>query len=251
LDDRRSRLANFTCPACILTSEKTLEQYRCLQRLAELREHTLRKRTNLAAVREQTANSRALTLSYARRDFSLRFFFASLAVFSCEREMAIRRRNDNPRTCHFRNSRNKQRPACNQELRRSVGPDRLDVTACTSMTQSSTQSPSRLSKRLAGHPHASRRRRHTATVLALREEIQTALDDGWSRLAIWEALFEEQRVQMKYDAFLRYLRRAGITGGRPRATTVPAPSPTPSHPSPRTPSAGFHFSARPNTEDLA
>jgi hypothetical protein len=54
-------------------------------------------------------------------------------------------------------------------------------------------------------------------VLALRDEIQAALDDSWSRHAIWEALFEEHLVQTKYHAFLRYLRRVNIIGPTPRA----------------------------------
>lgn len=123
------------------------------------------------------------------------------------------------------------------------------------MTHSSTHThstPSRLAKRLASHPQASRHRRHTSAVLALREEIQGALDDGWSRRAIWEALFEDRRLEIKYHAFLRYLRRIGMKGARSHPPTTPTAPPTASAPaSLRSRSSGFLYSARPNADDLA
>lgn len=89
------------------------------------------------------------------------------------------------------------------------------------MAQSSTHStPSVFAKTLASHQHAGRRRQHALIVLALRDEIQAALDDGWSRRAIWEALFDEHRVQFKSHAFLRCLRRLNIIGPTTQAPKV-------------------------------
>jgi hypothetical protein len=105
--------------------------------------------------------------------------------------------------------------------------------------------PSRIAKRLAEHPHASRHRRHTAVVLALRDEIQAALDDGWSRHAIWETLVEEHRVQIKYHAFLRYLRRVNIIGPRRQALNRAS-----SHRLSPSPSEGFRFNPVANIKDL-
>lgn len=113
------------------------------------------------------------------------------------------------------------------------------------MTSSSPRPPSRLARRLAAHPHANRLRRHTATILALRDEIQDALDDGWSRHAIWEALFEEQRVAIKYHSFLRYLRRTNILGPANHAGAAPVRAPAPA-----VAAKGFRYSQLPD-EDLA
>lgn len=111
-----------------------------------------------------------------------------------------------------------------------------------------TPKPTRLSERLATHPHPSRHRRHTATILALRAEIQTELNNGWSRHAIWSALFQDQRIHIKYHAFLRYLRRTGIVGPDPVLTAAPTAAKA------RTPTAsleaGFVPSRRLPDEDL-
>lgn len=102
-----------------------------------------------------------------------------------------------------------------------------------------------LSTRIATYPHASRRRRHHGIILMLRDDIQAALNDGWSRRVIWKTLFDERRVTVKYHAFLRYLRRAGVAGPQPQE------SPAAARPGAPAPSTGFHFSHRPNEKDLA
>jgi len=89
-----------------------------------------------------------------------------------------------------------------------------------------------------------RHRSHTGIVLALRDEIQSALNDGWSRHSIWETLFEEGRVTIRYHAFLRNLLKAGILG--PQHPDVAGPSPTGTSASP----GGFLFGGQPNKKDL-
>ncbi len=42
-------------------------------------------------------------------------------------------------------------------------------------------------------------------VLALREEIRKALDDGWSVKAVWQTLRAEGSVQVGYHAFRRHV----------------------------------------------
>src|SRR5687768_6533878 len=44
-----------------------------------------------------------------------------------------------------------------------------------------------------------------AAVIALREQIREALDDGWSVKAIWQTLRAEGSVQVGYHAFRRYV----------------------------------------------
>jgi hypothetical protein len=112
----------------------------------------------------------------------------------------------------------------------------------------STLKPSRLSERLATHPHASRHRRHTATILALRAEIQTELNNGWSRHAIWSALFQDQRIHIRYHAFLRYLRRTGIVG--PEQAPIVAPVAAKARAAAGSLDAGFVPSRRLTDEDL-
>jgi hypothetical protein len=99
--------------------------------------------------------------------------------------------------------------------------------------------------RIAAHPQTNGRQRHHGTILLLRDDIQNALNAGWSRRAIWKTLFAEKRVTVKYHAFLRYLRRAGVLGPQPQEST------TPTRAAEKTPSAGFTFHHRPNEKDLA
>ena len=44
-----------------------------------------------------------------------------------------------------------------------------------------------------------------ASVIALRAEIQKALDDGWSVKAIWQTLHAEGSVEVGYHAFRRHV----------------------------------------------
>lgn len=93
-------------------------------------------------------------------------------------------------------------------------------------------------------PHANR-----AIVLALRRDIQTALDDGWSVLAIYQTLHDEGKVNFSYQAFRRHVNRIFFNNAESRhgcsGTTKSAQKI-----SQRTSGTGFSFNANPDKEDL-
>ena len=68
-----------------------------------------------------------------------------------------------------------------------------------------------LSERIAARtqlkPTASTAARNRSVFISLRKEIQQAVTDGWSLLAIWKTLFEEGRISFTYQAFRRYARQ--------------------------------------------
>jgi hypothetical protein len=61
-----------------------------------------------------------------------------------------------------------------------------------------------------------------AVVLALRADIQSSLDDGWSVLAIYETLNEEGVVLFSYQSFRLYVNRLLLGKALP-----PSPKRTP------------------------
>ncbi|MDH0144414.1 TraK family protein [Aquipseudomonas alcaligenes] len=65
----------------------------------------------------------------------------------------------------------------------------------------------RIAARVQLKPGASIAARNRSAFLAFREEIQQAYSDGWSLLAIWKLLHEEQRIPFTYQAFRRYARQ--------------------------------------------
>lgn len=68
-----------------------------------------------------------------------------------------------------------------------------------------------LSERIAARtqlkPTASTAARNRSVFISLRKEIQQAVTDGWSLLAIWKTLFDEGRISFTYQAFRRYARQ--------------------------------------------
>ena len=65
----------------------------------------------------------------------------------------------------------------------------------------------RIAARIQRLPKANIAARNRSAFLAHREEIQQAYSDGWSLLAIWKLLHEEQRIPFTYQAFRRYARQ--------------------------------------------
>lgn len=65
----------------------------------------------------------------------------------------------------------------------------------------------RIAARIQQQPSASTAARNRSVFISLREDIQQAVTDGWSLLAIWQVLFDEQRVTFTYQAFRRYARQ--------------------------------------------
>ena len=100
---------------------------------------------------------------------------------------------------------------------------------------------------------ASRNARNLAAFLALRDEIQKALADGWTVYQIWETLNAEKKIVASYATFNNQVKRlilkrkhqAPVQNEPASASPVPAPNA-------RQPvkQEGFIFSSIPNKEDL-
>lgn len=92
----------------------------------------------------------------------------------------------------------------------------------------------------ASTAHANR-----AVVVALRQEIQQALNDGWSVLAVYRTLHDEGRVAFSYQAFRRYVNQIhlGKTASA-KPTHKPVSKQSIAQPS------GFHFNPKPKMEEL-
>jgi hypothetical protein len=50
-----------------------------------------------------------------------------------------------------------------------------------------------------------------AAFLAVREDVNQALDDGWPVKTVWETLHEEGKITFSYPAFCRYVKRLVIS----------------------------------------
>jgi hypothetical protein len=107
-----------------------------------------------------------------------------------------------------------------------------------------------------GKSSASRNARNLAAFLALRHDIQKALDDGWTVYQIWETLNAEEKIRASYNTFNKQVKRlimkcaqraqppqelnAGVSASPfPASNTIQAGKPI-----------GFTFSSIPNKEDL-
>ena len=51
-----------------------------------------------------------------------------------------------------------------------------------------------------------RRSTSLAVFMALREDVKTAMDAGYSRRTIWEFLADTQKVPFAYGTFIRYVK---------------------------------------------
>lgn len=96
-----------------------------------------------------------------------------------------------------------------------------------------------------------RQGKNRATVLALRGEIQQALDDGWSLRLIWETLKDEGKVAVSYQGFCGYVRRLVRDRSTPpiERGTKPAARAAEEAAKPGEIS-GFTFNSTPKKEDL-
>jgi hypothetical protein len=92
--------------------------------------------------------------------------------------------------------------------------------------------------------------------LALRPEIQGALDDGWNIKIIWDTLHEEGKVNFGYQAFRRYVNSlilspqpsSDATAGK---KALPDQTKSSGDKKQNKPIAtGFTFNNNPNKEDL-
>ncbi len=107
-----------------------------------------------------------------------------------------------------------------------------------------------LSERLAARAvkHKSNGRSHNlATVLALRGEIEQAIHDGWFVKDIWEALHEEGKVAITYQAFRVYVNRLLLV---PEKADSPEKNKTSPLAAPPSELPGFQWNPVPKKEDL-
>ncbi len=93
-------------------------------------------------------------------------------------------------------------------------------------------------------PHTNR-----ALVLALRNDIRQALDDGWSILAVYQTLHDEGRLSCSYQAFRRHVNRLLLGKVEPKKSRHSKPKNAAAR-SPVQPITSFDFSAKPSEKDL-
>ena len=102
----------------------------------------------------------------------------------------------------------------------------------------------RARKTSSSAPHANR-----AIVLALRGDIRTALEDGWSVLAIYQTLHDEGKVSFSYQAFRRHVNRIFFNNAESRHG-YSGITKTTRKSSQGTSGTGFSFNPNPDKEDL-
>lgn len=101
-----------------------------------------------------------------------------------------------------------------------------------------------------------RQDRHVIAFLAVKEDVKSALDAGYSMKTIWEYMQETGRIATRYETFTLHVKRyiknapaatepAPQAKGKPKSkakqTAKKAAAPSPS---------GFSFNASPNADDL-
>jgi hypothetical protein len=126
--------------------------------------------------------------------------------------------------------------------------------------------PNSLSQRIAERVKAENMTasgKNRAAFLALRDDIQGALDDGWPIKTVWETLRKEGKVGCSYETFIRYVKRLIGPKAQPRPAVVSMPGLAPteqnkmetavSHATARKPPnviPGFAFNPSLRKEDL-
>lgn len=111
-----------------------------------------------------------------------------------------------------------------------------------------------------------RQDKHVVAFLAIKSDVQAALDSGYAMKTIWEHTKETGRLRCRYETFTQHVKRY-IKAASATAAPVPVPPPDTqakgAKPNPRaTPPAseplkstpptigGFTYDATPNKEDL-
>jgi hypothetical protein len=110
----------------------------------------------------------------------------------------------------------------------------------------------RIAERAArGKP--SRSAQNRAVFLAMRGDVQQALNDGWPVKTIWETLHEEGKVTFSYQAFRGYVNRLvlALPAGGGSASANGGAEPVANKDTAAAKAAtGFTFNQTPNKEDL-
>lgn len=63
----------------------------------------------------------------------------------------------------------------------------------------------RIAARVLAQSSAPKSQLNRAVFLGVRSDVQRALDDGWSVLAVYRVLHEDGRIAFSYQAFRRYV----------------------------------------------
>ncbi|EBX9589660.1 TPA: TraK family protein [Escherichia coli] len=111
-----------------------------------------------------------------------------------------------------------------------------------------------------------RQDKHAVAFLAVKSDVQTALDAGYAMKTIWEHMKETGRLRCRYETFTQHVKRyikavpavqappPVTSSASPEKNTKPAPkvaTPTPAPPKNEPPKiGGFTFDATPKKEDL-
>lgn len=91
-----------------------------------------------------------------------------------------------------------------------------------------------------------RQDKHMVAFLAVRSDVQAALDAGYAMKTIWEHMTETGRLHSRYETFTQHVKRYIRSASDPSTHTPPAPPPTRNDPK----VGGFKFNPTPKKEDL-
>lgn len=109
-----------------------------------------------------------------------------------------------------------------------------------------------LSERIAarvGSVSANASHSNRAVVMALREDIQKAIKDGWSILAVYRTLHDEGQVVFSYQAFRRHVNRLLLGKAETKIRRAHKARQAVAE-SARSTTQNFTFNAKPDEKDL-
>ncbi|MCU1533291.1 MAG: TraK protein of transfer system [Arthrobacter sp.] len=112
-----------------------------------------------------------------------------------------------------------------------------------------------------------RQDKNLVAFLALKSDVQAAMDAGYSLLTIWEHLHDKAKIPYRYETFVKHVRRhiksRAPAAGDLSSSRPPDPPSSPAtgraaasrlhssvKPAPPVPLAGFTFDSQPKKEDL-
>lgn len=137
---------------------------------------------------------------------------------------------------------------CAEGMHMSADKTATHQDIATPLKQHTPQTKSlseRVAERAQRKSSASISARNRSVFLSLRPDIQQAHRDGWSLLAIWKTLFDENRISFSYQAFRRYAHQLIDTSASANAIAPQTEKAPPPHAQSKTDPAAFAF--KPNT----
>jgi hypothetical protein len=128
----------------------------------------------------------------------------------------------------------------------------LNGKGVVSRPSTATSYPKQLAQ-WVNQPASKLRDRHLATFMAVRNDVEAALDAGFTAKTIWANMRETGRVDFCYETFLRHVKRCfSAAPARKAVPIVKAKGRTEAEPvivaAPTMP--GFTFNPVPNKEEL-